>query len=220
MRASAESGYARRLSSKTSSSSFVSHTPIWPGPANHQGQNGQRQPPAVTSTPQGLEWSAMAFADALRALNTMKADGVIQEYAVAGGLALVFWTEPVATYDLGVLVFLPSAGGPLVSLESIYRWASAHGYRADREHILIEGVPAQFLPSPSKLADEAIETADTLDYQGVPTRVALPEYLVALYLQPGARSAKRRERVAMLLEWRGLNRNRLDAILDRHGLSL
>jgi hypothetical protein len=162
----------------------------------------------------------MAFADALRVLNTMKADGVIEEYAVAGGVAIVFWTEPVATYDLDVLIFLPSAAGPLVSLESIYRWGSAHGYTADAEHILIEGVPTQFLPSPSKLTDEAIETAETLDYQGVPTRVALPEYLVALYLQPEARSAKRRERVAMLLEWRGLNRNRLDGILERHGLSL
>jgi hypothetical protein len=162
----------------------------------------------------------MAFADALRVLNTMKADGVIREYAVAGGLAIVFWTEPVATYDLDVLVFLPPGAGPLVSLESVYRWASAHGYVADMEHLLIEGVPTQFLPSPSKLADEAIETAETLDYQGVPTRVVLPEYLIALYLQPEARSAKRRERAAMLLEWRGLNRNRLDAILERHGLSL
>jgi hypothetical protein len=80
----------------------------------------------------------MAFADALRVLNTMKADGVIREYAVAGGLAIVFWTEPVATYDLDVLVFLPPGAGPLVSLESVYRWASAHGYVADMEHILIE----------------------------------------------------------------------------------
>jgi hypothetical protein len=86
----------------------------------------------------------MAFADALRVLNTMKADGVIEEYAVAGGLAIVFWTEPLATYDLDVLVFLPSGAGPLVSLESICRWASAHSYVADMEHILIEGVPTQF----------------------------------------------------------------------------
>jgi hypothetical protein len=162
----------------------------------------------------------MAFADTLRALNNMKADGVIEEYAIAGALAIVFWTEPVPTYDLDVLVFLPSGGGPLVSLESIYHWASAHGYQADTEHILIEGVPTQFLPSPSKLADEAIETAETLDYQGVPTRVALPEYLIALYLQPEARSAKRRERAAMLLEWRGLNRTRLGAILEKYGISL
>jgi hypothetical protein len=37
---------------------------------------------------------------------------------------------------------------------------------------------------------------------------------------PEARTAKRRERAAMLLEWPGLNRGRLDDILKRHGLSL
>lgn len=69
------------------------------------------------------------------------------------------------------------------------------------------------------MGDEAIETAATLDYQDVSTRVVLPEYLVALYLQPEARTAKRRERAAILLEWPGLNRERLDAILKQHGLS-
>jgi len=162
----------------------------------------------------------MAFADALCALNTMKAEGVIEEYAVAGALALVFWTEPVPTYDLDVLVFLPPSVGSVVSLESIYRWTSERGYLAEKEHVIIEGVPTQFLPSPNDLADEAIETAETLDYDGVPARVVLPEYLVALYLLPEARTPKRRERAAMLLEWPGLKRERLDAILDRHGLSL
>ena len=81
-------------------------------------------------------------------------------------------------------------------------------------------MPTQFLPSPSPLSDEAIETAQTLDYDGVPVRVVKPEYLVALYSEPSARTAKRRERAAMLLEWPGLNRKLLDEILDRHGLSL
>jgi hypothetical protein len=80
--------------------------------------------------------------------------------------------------------------------------------------------PRNFLPCPSALTDEAIETARTLDYEGVPTRVVLPEYLIALYLQPEARTAKRNERAAMLLEWPGLNRARLDAILEQHGLAL
>ena len=60
----------------------------------------------------------------------------------------------------------------------------------------------------------------TLEYEGVPTRVASPEYLVALYLQPEARTLTRRERAARLVEWPGLNRGRLDAILDKYGLSL
>jgi hypothetical protein len=163
--------------------------------------------------------AVMAFADALRAINTMKAEGVIEEYAIAGAMALVFWTEPVPTWDLDVLVFLPSRPGAIVSLEGIYRWTSAHGYTAHKEHVIIEGVPTQFLASPGPAGDEAIETAATLEYEDVPTRVVLPEYLVALYLQPGARTTKRRERAAMLLEWPGLNRERLDAILRQHGLS-
>lgn len=162
----------------------------------------------------------MAFADAIRALNDMKAEGVIEEYAVAGALAIVFWTEPVATYDLDVLVFLPGQEGSLVSLETIYRWTSARGYPAHKEHIIVEGLPTQFIASPGELADEAIETAADLDYEGVPVKVALPEYLIALYLVPEARTAKRRERAAMLLEWPGLNRGRLDDILKRHGVSL
>ena len=162
----------------------------------------------------------MPFADALRVLNSMKQEGVIEDYAVAGAMALVFWTEPVPTYDLDVLVVLPSSAGPLVSLQGIYRWTSDRGYLAKDEHILIEGLPTQFLPSPDDLADDAIATAEQLDYAGVPVRVVIPEYLIALYLVPEARTAKRRERAAMLLEGPGLNRERLDAILKRHGLSL
>lgn len=162
----------------------------------------------------------MAFADAIRALNTMKADGAIEDYAIAGAMALVFWTEPIPTWDLDVLVYLPAQPGALVSLEGIYGWTAAHGYPSHHEHVVIEGVPTQFLTSPGRVGDEAIESAATLDYEGIPTRVVLPEYLVALYVLPGARSAKRRERVAMLLEWPGLNRERLDAILKQHGLSL
>ena len=63
--------------------------------------------------------TVMAFADALRALNAMKAEGVIDEYAIAGAMALVFWTEPVPTWDLDVLVFLPARPGFLVNLEGI-----------------------------------------------------------------------------------------------------
>lgn len=162
---------------------------------------------------------SMAFADALRAVNAMKAEGVIEEYAIAGAMAIVFWTEPVPTFDLDVLVFLPADTGPIISLSGVYRWASERGYPVDKEHIIIEGIPTQFLASPDDLADEAVETAQTLDYNGIPARVVVAEYLVALYLKPEARTAQRRERAAKLLEWPGLNRGRLDEILRRHGLS-
>ena len=44
-----------------------------------------------------------SFADALRALNRIKAEGVVDDYAIAGAMALLFWAEPVPTYDLDVL---------------------------------------------------------------------------------------------------------------------
>lgn len=142
----------------------------------------------------------MSFEAALDALNAMKREGVLSEYAIAGALALLFWSEPVATYDLDVLVFLPEASGSIVSLDSIYRWAERRGYRKDREHILIEDLPVQFVPAHNALADEAIETAAELSYGDTPVRVVKPEYLIALYLEGSAATAKRRERAAALRE--------------------
>jgi uncharacterized protein (DUF1684 family) len=161
-----------------------------------------------------------SFADALRALESLKRDGVVEDYAVAGAMAILFWTEPVPTYDLDVLVFLPTGGEPLVSLDRIYRWAASRGYASEAEHVLIEGVPTQFVPSPNALADEAIRSAERRDYEGVAVRVVRPEYLVALYLEPASRTATRQARAAMLLELPHLNRSLLDEILSRHGLQL
>lgn len=160
-----------------------------------------------------------SFADALAALNSLKSEGVVEDYAIVGAMALLFWTEPVPTLDLDVLVFLPASTGPLVSLDGIYRWAERRTYPSAEDHIIVEGVPTQFVPSPNALADEAIASAAVLDYSGIPVRVARPEYLVALYLEPGARTAKRRERAAGLMELPSLNRALVDDILGRYGLA-
>ena len=163
--------------------------------------------------------SIMAFADTLRAVNSMKAEGVVEEYAIAGAMAIVFWAEPVPTFDLDVLVVLPVPEGGLVSLDRIYRWAESRGYPAQDEHILVAGLPTQFVPWPDPLAREAIAAAAEIDYQGVVVRVVRPEYLIALYLQPQAKTPRRRERASMLLELPSLNRGLVDEILNRHGLT-
>lgn len=165
-----------------------------------------------------MERSA-SFAQTLRELNKLKQAAIVEDYAVAGAMALVFWTEPVPTYDLDVLVFLPEQETALVSLGGLYEWAAARGYPAVAEHVIIEGVPVQFLPAHDELADEAIETAAMLDYEGVPVRVVRPEYLVALYLEPSARTAKRRERAAALLEAPGTNRDLVERLIQRFGLT-
>lgn len=158
------------------------------------------------------------FGVALREIEDLKRQGLVTDYAVAGAMAMVFWTEPLPTYDLDVLVVLPATTGVLISLAPIYRWAEARGFVVTHEHVIIGGVPTQFLPSPHALADEAIGTAATLDYEGVPVRVVRPEYLIALYLMPDARSARRRERAALLLELPNLDHDRVRELLERYGL--
>jgi hypothetical protein len=159
-----------------------------------------------------------SFREALRTLEELKQLAIIEDYAVAGAMAMVFWAEPIPTYDLDVLVFLPDRGKPIVSLGTIYQWAAARGYPVDAEHVLVQGVPVQFLPSHNQLADEAIETAATLEYEGVAVRVVRPEYLVALYLEPSARTAKRRERAAALIEAAGTDQGLLEDLIHRFEL--
>lgn len=160
-----------------------------------------------------------SFEQTLRVLNEMKEAGVIEEYAIAGAMALVFWVEPVETYDLDVLVFLNEESSEIVSLRTIYEWAEERGYTVRAEHITIEGVPVQFLPSPNALADEAIERAAVIQYGSVAARVVRPEYLIALYLEPSARTLKRRERAAALRESPDLDEALLQDVLRRFKLS-
>lgn len=163
--------------------------------------------------------SVPSFEDTLRALNELKADGVITEYAIAGAMALVFWIEPVPTYDLDVLVFLPDPTGPIVSLDRIYEWAKKRDYRIDKEHIVIGGIPVQFLPAHNKIADEAIETAVAMPYGNVTVRVVRPEYLIALYLEPSAKTLKRRERAAALRESGKVDPATLQTLMSRFKLT-
>ena len=77
----------------------------------------------------------------------------------------------------------------------------------------------QFLPSFGPLADEAIRTATDQQYRGVEVRVVGPEYLIALYLVPSARTMKRRERAAALRDSDAIDRNLLDDVMTRHQLA-
>ncbi|HEV2719627.1 MAG TPA: hypothetical protein VG323_06385 [Thermoanaerobaculia bacterium] len=145
---------------------------------------------------------------------------MVSEYAIAGALALLFWSEPIPTYDLDVLVFLPETQGPIVSLYGLYRWAESRGYRSDKEHIIIEDLPVQFVPANSALADEAIETAAVVTYGSTAVRVVRPEYLVALYLEGSAATAKRRARAAVLRESGKVDETRLRDLAQRFKIPL
>lgn len=158
-----------------------------------------------------------SLADVFGLLNEMRAHGVIEDYAVGGGMAFLFHAEPTLTYDLDVFVLLPPTDRQLVLLTPIYEWLAARGFdETSGEHILVHGVPLQLLPAYNDLVDEAVEAASTFDYEGVPVRVTGAEHLAALAVQVGGR--KRRERVGHLFDAGVIDRGVLAELLRRHGL--
>ena len=155
--------------------------------------------------------------DVFRVLTEMHESGVVTGYAIGGATAVLFYAEPTRTFDVDVFVTLPSSSpSGLVSLASVYDWMTNRGIPTQGEHLMIEGVPVQLLPAYNSLVVEAVAEARVHDYQGVPVRVAGPEHLIALALQAGG--ARRRERAWLLLQSGGVDRQRLQAILDRHAL--
>lgn len=157
--------------------------------------------------------------DVFRELNALKEERIVADYALGGATAMLFYAEPTRTYDVDVFVLLARAeGSALVSLGPIYGWARQRGFTEKAEHILIHQVPVQFLPAHNALAEDAVATARTLDYDGVPVRVVGPEHLAALALQAGG--GRRRERAWQLLESGSLDRARLDDLLKKHGLRI
>jgi hypothetical protein len=159
------------------------------------------------------------FAQALAAIRDMKRDGIIDEYAVGGAMAVAFWAEPTATFDLDVFVDLHSKG-ILISLGPIYAWAAGHGHEARGEHIIIAGIPVQVIPAPDELTFEAVKNAAELSYDAQPVRVIRPEYLIALSVSGSARTQKRVVRAAQLLEEAEVDRTLLDDLVKRYKLRL
>lgn len=152
----------------------------------------------------------------LQVLNNLVRDGILSRYAIGGAMGATFYAEPVLTFDLGIFVILPQTGSGLLTLEPLYDALRARGYTGEGECVNIEGIPVQFLPAHNDLLVEALTEAREVFYEQTPARVMRAEHLVAIALQTGR--DKDRERVRLLREQAGLDREYLAKILMRHRL--
>jgi hypothetical protein len=149
-------------------------------------------------------------------LNKLEAHGLITKYAIGGAIALLFHAEPVLTYDMDVFCFLPTGNAKIITLEPIYSYLKEKGYREDKEHIIIEGLPVQFIPAYNALIVEAVTEAKETHFKKTPTKVVRPEYLAAILLQTDR--PKDRARLPQLLDQSDIDGRALATILKRHGL--
>jgi hypothetical protein len=151
-----------------------------------------------------------------RLLNEMRAAGVILDYALFGAVAQMRYTEPVATLDADVLVAVP-APDRIDVLAGIYEFCAGRGIHPEGEAILIGAWPTQFVPVFSPLTREAVEQAETADFDGEPLRVVGADHLAVIALSTGR--AKDFTRVLALLESGSVTPEQIGRLATRHGLA-
>jgi len=149
-------------------------------------------------------------------LNVMRGEGVITGYALFGAVAQMRYTEPVATLDADVLVVVPSAGR-LDVLTPIYEFCARKGYNLEGDSVRVGAWPVQFIPVFSPLTREALEQADTAEFEGVPLRVVRAGYLAVIALSVGR--AKGFARILALLEAGSVTPEGIAILAQGHGLS-
>ena len=158
----------------------------------------------------------LPMADVLRAANGLVTAGLIEDWALGGALAAIYYVEPFATYDADIF-FIPADKGLTAGIPAIYAHLQSQGWRVEREHLLIRGFPVQFLAADG-LTEEAVREAERIDYEGVPAKVFRAEHIIAIAASVGR--AKDRARIELLLQQADLDKTKLENILQRHKLKL
>jgi hypothetical protein len=162
------------------------------------------------------ESSAIPLADALRAANELGSAGLIQDYALGGALATIYYVEPFTTYDADIF-FIPMNQDLSAGIPAIYSHLQSKGWRVERELLLVNDFPVQFLAA-SGLTEEAVRKAKRIEYEGVPAKVFQPEYIIAIAASVGRH--KDLARIEQLLKHAKIDKTLLDDILQRYKLKL
>jgi hypothetical protein len=159
----------------------------------------------------------MKIEEVLRTIDQMRADGIIERYALGGAVAATFYLEPISTLDVDIFVELHAAPGTLiVTLDPIIDYLRGRGCIMEGGHIVISGWPVQFLPPAGLMVEEALRNAVETDVAGTPARVLTAEYLAAIALETGR--AKDKARLLQFVEAGALDMDRFEKIIERHQL--
>ncbi len=152
------------------------------------------------------------FAEALTILNELKDVGIIEDYAIGGGHAIIYHEVEYASIDLGIFAIVVSEDS-LRMLQPIYEYFRKRGHKAKQEHIYVGDVPIQIFPNVSPLHNNAVEEANKVEVGGISTKVIGVEHLIALSLIPFRKTDK--WRIVQLLP--KADNELLNKLLDRFG---
>ena len=151
---------------------------------------------------------------ALKIINEMLKNEVIRDYAIGGGIAALFYIEPILTYNLDIF-FIPKEER-IDILSDLYKYLKEKGYDSEKEYILIEGITVQFIPVYNNLVIESVEKSIESCYLNTATKVLRPEYLIAISLQTFR--PKDIDRIMKFLKESEVDFELLESILKSHEL--
>ena len=154
--------------------------------------------------------------DVAKLMNELRASGIIIDYALFGATAQMRYTEPVATLDADVLIAVPEPER-LDLLEPIYAFCATRGFHPQGEAIRVGAWPVQFIPVFDSLTRDAMEQADTVDFEGEPLRVVRADHLAVIALSTGR--AKDFARILALLEAGCVAPEEIASLAKKHGFA-
>src|SRR5258706_3981165 len=151
-------------------------------------------------------------------LSVVHADGIIERFAIGGGIAAIRYLEPYLTDDIDVFIspLVVGANG-LVAFGRIYSYLQELGYHTEREYIRIEGWLVQFVPASESVQEEAVTLANRVAFAGEYRPIFSAEHLAAELLRSGR--LKDHTRVVALLESEQMDMEVFHDIIRRHGLA-
>ena len=122
----------------------------------------------------------------IQVLNQMQADGIIESFAIGGGIAAIYYSPALHTDDVDVF-FLPVLVQRVVwfHLERIYSYLADLGYYPIKEGILIEDWPVQFVRSLNPYRKRRSSKLTASHVQGNTRSIFSAEHLAAELLRSG-----------------------------------
>jgi hypothetical protein len=159
-------------------------------------------------------FSPESLAAVFAACNKLVEEGIIQDYALGGGLGALYYTEPFLTYDADIF-YEPMVLDLNAGIPAIFQRLKLMGHAMINDRIAIKGLPTQFLTAHG-LTQEALKAADPVNLDGVPGKIFRPEYLAAIAMQ--VNRTKDKLKAELLLDQSGLDTAKLDTILRKHGI--
>jgi hypothetical protein len=159
------------------------------------------------------------IAPVLEVMNDLLKEHLLEDYAIGGGIAVLYYTEPVLTYDFDVICVFPQSG-VLVDPTPVFTYLKGKGYLfGEEDRVNIEGIPVQFIPVSEGLVEEAIKNAKNVTISGVQTKILTVEYLVAIMLQ--LNRPKDRAKIDLLInnDEVSVDMSKMQQILTTYGLT-